>query len=165
MKLVKYPDPWLEKKVSKFNFDDLDAKKIESDMIELMLSEGGIGLSANQIALDAQVFVIKPFVNEIKKPFAVINPEILAATNEMDSGPEGCLSHPDLYLSVKRPKGLRAKFVDSDGNERIIDFYDIDARCFLHEYDHLQGIQFINRVSKIKLHMAEKKRKKFNRRK
>jgi len=74
--------------------------------------------------------------------------------------PEGCLSHPDLYLTVKRPKQLVAKYLDNTAKECKIELYDIDARCFLHEYDHLQGIEFTDRVSKLKLAMAYKKRNK-----
>jgi len=130
-------------------------------MINLMLAEGGIGLSANQVGLDAQIFVIKPYLVDNKnEPFAIINPEIVALTESVDTLPEGCLSHPNLYLTVKRPTGLVAKYLDINAKECTIELYDIDARCFLHEYDHLQGIEFVNRVSKLKLDRAKKKQKK-----
>jgi len=158
MQLVKAPDPWLEKKVQSFDFNELDAKQIESDMIELMDTEGGIGLSANQVALDAQIFVMKPHLLTNKEPFAIINPEIEKVSVNTESGPEGCLSFPELFFSVKRPRGIVAKYLDTDGKECTIELYDIDARCFLHEYDHLQGIQFTDRVSKLKLDRAKKKR-------
>lgn len=160
LKLVKSPDPWLERKVSPFSFNFLNAKEVERQMIELMLQEGGIGLSANQVALDAQIFVIKPYLIKGAGPFAVINPEILRVSEESELMPEGCLSHPDLYLRVKRPKHIVAKYLDTEAQECIIELYDIDARCFLHEYDHLQGIEFINRVSKLKLDRAKKKQSK-----
>lgn len=160
MQLIKSPNPWLEKKVKPFDFDNLDAKKIAEDMIITMKQHGGIGLSANQVGLDAQIFVIKPFLLENKEPFALINPEIESVTVNHALGPEGCLSHPDLFLSVKRPRGVIAKYLDTDAKECIIELYDIDARCFLHEYDHLQGIEFIDRVSRLKLDMAKKKRQK-----
>lgn len=161
LKLVKSPDPWLEKQVDPFNFNFLNAKEVERQMIELMLKEGGIGLSANQVALNAQVFVMKPYLAEEQRtPFAVINPEILDVSTEQEIMPEGCLSHPDLFLTVKRPKSVTAKFLDTDRNECIITLYDIDARCFLHEYDHLHGIEFTDRVSKLKLDRAKKKQNK-----
>jgi peptide deformylase len=163
MKLVKSPNPWLEKEVEEFDFDKLDAKAISKEMIELMLEEGGIGLSANQVALDAQIFVMKPHLLENKEPFAVINPEILKITEDSDTLPEGCLSHDNLFLSVKRPRGLVAKYLDVDNKECIIELYDIDARCFLHEFDHLKGIEFTDRISKLKLDLARKKQKKLQR--
>jgi peptide deformylase len=157
MKLVTSPNKWLEIEVNPFNFETLDAKQIEQEMIELMLAEGGIGLSANQVGLDAQIFVIKPHLLESNEPFAVINPTIESLTSEVEILPEGCLSHPDLFLQVKRPRGLVAKYLDINAKECIIELYDIDARCFLHEFDHLYGIEFIDRVSKLKLELARKK--------
>lgn len=160
MKLVKSPNPWLEQAVDHFDFEQLDAVSIEKEMIDLMLKEGGIGLSANQVALNAQIFVIKPFLLTDNSPFAVINPKILEVSEEVEDLPEGCLSHPDLFLSVKRPKSLVVQFLDKNAKECTIELYDIDARCFLHEYDHLQGIEFTDRVSKLKLAMARKKQQK-----
>jgi peptide deformylase len=160
MKLVKSPDSWLEKAVKPFDFETLNAESIVSEMIQLMEQEGGIGLSANQVALDAQIFVMKPYFANDKIPFALINPEIVAVTESVDTMPEGCLSHPELFLQVKRPTGLVAKYLDINAKEHIIELYDIDARCFLHEFDHLQGIEFTDRVSKLKLEMARKKQQK-----
>lgn len=160
MKLVKSPDPWLERIVDPFDFESMDAAAIAQEMIQTMEAEGGIGLSANQVALNAQIFVMKPHLLEDNTPFTVINPVILEISSDIELMPEGCLSHPDLFLSVKRPKGIIAKYFDIDAKECIIELYDIDARCFLHEYDHLQGIEFVDRVSKVKLDMARKKQQK-----
>ena len=160
MQLLISPNPWLDKQVNRFDFDKLDASELSDQMIDLMLKEGGIGLSANQVGLDAQIFVMKPHLLENEDPFAVINPTIEKVLSETELMPEGCLSHPNLFLSIVRPKGLVAKYFDITGKECIIELYDIDARCFLHEYDHLQGIEFIDRVSKLKLQLAEKKRRK-----
>jgi peptide deformylase len=164
MKLIYSPDPWLQKKVEPFNFDTMDAEKIESEMIYTMLQEGGIGLSANQVGLDAQVFVIKPYLLEDKTPFALFNPSIEQVTVNMLEEPEGCLSHPNLFLKIKRPRGIVVNYLDRDAKECKIELYDIDARCFLHEYDHLQGIEFTQRVSKLKLDIARKKQKKISKR-
>ena len=165
MHLVKSPNPWLEKSVKDFDFDTLDAKSISEEMIELMETEGGIGLSANQVALDARIFVMKPHLLENKSPLVIINPHLTSVTVNYEEMPEGCLSHPDLFLSVKRPRGLVANYLDINAKECTIELYDIDARCFLHEYDHLNGIEFTDRVSKLKLDRAKKKRQKLNKRK
>lgn len=163
MHLIKSPNPWLEKKVKEFDFNKLDAISISNEMIELMDTAGGIGLSANQVGLDAQIFVMKPHLLENKEPFALINPELESVTVNYEEMPEGCLSHPDLYLKVKRPRGVIAKYLDTDAKECKIELYDIDARCFLHEFDHLQGIEFTDRVSRLKLDMAKKKQRKLQR--
>jgi peptide deformylase len=130
-----------------------------------MDTAGGIGLSANQVGLDAQIFVMKPHLLENKEPFALINPELESVTVNYEEMPEGCLSHPDLFLKVKRPKGVIAKYLDINAKECKIELYDIDARCFLHEFDHLQGIEFTDRVSRLKLDMAKKKQRKLQRKK
>jgi peptide deformylase len=165
MHLIKSPNPWLEKKVKEFDFNNLDAISVSSEMIELMDNAGGIGLSANQVGLDAQIFVMKPHLLENKEPFALINPELESVTVNYEEMPEGCLSHPDLFLKVKRPKGVIAKYLDINAKECKIELYDIDARCFLHEFDHLQGIEFTDRVSRLKLDMAKKKQRKLQRKK
>lgn len=164
MKLIYSPDPWLERKVDPFDFEKYNAEEIEREMIDIMLKEGGIGLSANQVGLNGQVFVMKPYLLDDKTPFALFNPTIEQVTVNMLTEPEGCLSHPDLFLKVKRPRGVVVKYLDKTAKECTIELYDIDARCFLHEYDHLQGIEFTERVSRLKLDMARKKQKKIKKR-
>lgn len=160
MKLLISPNPWLEKSVDPFDFEKLDAASISSEMIELMLAHGGIGLSANQVGVNGQIIIIKPYLLEDKTPVVMINPTIESVTVNSETMPEGCLSHPELYLKVNRPRGVVVKYLDIYCNECIIELYDIDARCFLHEYDHLQGIEFTDRVSRLKLDMAKKKQQK-----
>lgn len=162
MNLITAPDPFLDKTVKDFDFDTMDAKKIEAEMIETMQREHGIGLSANQVGLDAKIFVMKAYIDKqtFPEPFAVINPVIEGISQEIELGPEGCLSHPKLFLKVRRPKAIRVKFLDSNAKECKIQLNDFDARIWLHEYDHLHGIDFTDRVSKLKLDMARKKQKK-----
>ena len=160
MKLIKSPNTWLQKTVDPFDFNTLDANEVSENMIALMTQEGGIGLSANQVGINAQIFVMKPHLLEDNSPLTVINPTIDKVSINSELMPEGCLSHPDLFLKVTRPKGLVVKFLDIDAKECIMELYDLDARCFLHEYDHLQGIEFTNRVSRLKLDMAKKKQTK-----
>lgn len=162
MKLIYSPDPWLEKQVKEFDFDALDAKEISDNMIDIMRSNRGIGLSANQVGLDAQIFVMKPHLLDDTSILTIINPTIESVTLNMKMDKEGCLSHPNLWLNIKRPRGLHVKYLDIHGKECTIELYDIDARCFLHEWDHLQGIEFTDRVSKLKLQMAKKKLHKLN---
>lgn len=164
MKLIHSPDPWLEKKVKPFDFETLDPVEISKQMTSIMLENDGIGLSANQVGLDAQIFVIKPLCMQDNTPFAVINPVIKSTSESQETLREGCLSHPNLALAVVRPSSLVAEFLDIHAQTCIIEFKGIDARCFLHEYDHLQGIEFTDRVSRVKLAMALKKQQKLHKR-
>ena len=157
MKLVKHPNKWLHTKVNPFDYEKLDAAQISEDMIKAMAEFGGIGLSANQVALDAQIFVMQPTVTPGLAAFEVINPIIFEVSEETQLGPEGCLSYPDLWPHVKRPKQVTAKFFDKNQKECILTLVDLDARCFLHEYDHLQGITFEDRISRLKLNIARKR--------
>jgi peptide deformylase len=161
MQLIQSPNSFLTRKVKPFDFNELDAKQISGEMCQIMMAKNGLGLAANQVELDAQIFVMRPIENEaVTKPFAVINPVIVRVDSDTILGKEGCLSHLGLLLNIRRPKTLVAKFLDIDAKECILEFSGIDARCFLHEYDHLQGIEFTDRVSKLKLDMAKKKQKK-----
>ena len=161
MQLIQSPNEFLTRKVNPFDFDSLDAKQISGEMCQIMMAKNGLGLSANQVELDAQIFVMRPIENtEVTKPFAAINPVIMEVSSDTVTAKEGCLSHIGLLLNIRRPKTLVAKFLDIDAKECIIEFSGIDARCFLHEYDHLQGIEFTDRVSKLKLDMAKKKQRK-----
>jgi|TARA_B110000977_G_scaffold154439_1_gene196283 peptide deformylase len=161
MKLIKSPHEFLNKAVKPFDFDTLDAKQTSGEMCQLMMAKNGLGLAANQVGLDAQIFVQRPVEHaEVVKPFAVINPIILEVSEDTTTGKEGCLSHIGLILDIKRPNKIVVKFLDIDAKECILELSGVDARCFLHEYDHLQGIEFTNRTSKLKLTMAKKKQKK-----
>lgn len=162
--LIESPDPWLQKTVHPFDFNLYDARSIANEMLKIMNDNDGLGLSANQVGLDAQIFVQRPLLLEDKTPLVVINPTILKVSEEREAMPEGCLSHPMLFLNVARPKSLVAKYIDITQEERIIELVDIDARCFLHEFDHLHGIEFTDRVSKLKLDRARAKRQKIKKR-
>lgn len=164
MKLVTAPDVMLESKVNRFDLENIHPAPIALQMIDIMVKESGLGLAANQVGFDGQIFVMKPVLNkQYGSPMVVINPIIKGLSKELEPGIEGCLSHPGLFLKVRRPISCIVEFdtLTSDYKNVIhveSKFDDIDARVFLHEYDHLFGIQFIDRVSKLKLQMAEKRR-------
>lgn len=164
MKLITAPDPVLERQLERFEFDSLHPAAIALDMIDLMQKEGGLGLSANQVGFPYQIFVMRAILNKAHGDITVVmNPIIKGLSQESESGAEGCLSHPGLILKIKRPISCIVEFdtLTSDYKSVIhveAKFDDIDARVFLHEYDHLYGIQFIDRVSKLQYQMAEKRR-------
>ena len=129
-----------------------------------MLENKGIGLAANQIGLNKRVFVMgSENIEGFPKPFAVFNPMIVKCSSDTTIDQEGCLSFPDLWLDVKRPHQIEASYLDKTGKECIITLNGIDARCFLHELDHLDGITFTTKVSSMKLMLARKKQSKHKR--
>lgn len=137
---------------------DGDAKRLEKDMIDFMLANRGIGLAANQIGLTKRVFVMgSNNIPNFPAPFAVFNPVIKEASTELILDQEGCLSYPNLFLMVKRPKWIVAEYQDSDGNLKEIRVDGYLSKCFQHELDHLNGICFVDRVSQMKLNLALKK--------
>jgi len=112
MKLISSPNDFLNKAVKPFEFETMDAKQIAGEMCQIMMAKNGLGLAANQVGLDAQIFVMRPVEHaEVTKPFAVINPVILEISKDTVTGKEGCLSHIGLILNVNRPKRLVAQFL------------------------------------------------------
>lgn len=165
IKLVKSPNPILQEPLPAFDFNDpiINPYELEEAMINLMIEENGRGLAANQVGVRARVFVIRTEnLPGVVTPFALFNPEVISADIEQVQDYEGCLSFPNLFLPVKRSKNLVAKFLDRDNKEFIISFQDIDARCFLHELDHLNGVCFTDGMSKLKLDLAIKRQRKLN---
>jgi len=144
-----------------WNFNsDGDAEVLEKNMIEMMNQHHGIGLAANQIGIDKRVFVMGSDHPDFPDPFGVFNPRIINISDETTLGEEGCLSFPAVWLKVKRPESIDVEYQDSKGNTHYKSFSGYIARCFLHEYDHLNGVCFVDRVSPLKLQLAMKKMRK-----
>jgi len=144
-----------------FNLDE-DPELVEKHMCEFMLANNGIGLAANQINITKRVFVIgSNNIPGFPQPFAVFNPKILEVSKEEISDKEGCLSYPGLFLMIKRPEWIIAEYQDSKGNVKEIKVDGYLSKCFQHEYDHLDGICFVDKVSQLKLQLAMKKLRKF----
>ncbi len=162
MKLIKHPDDILKQKLEDFDFDQgINLEELEKNMISLMLESNGIGLSANQVGLDKRFFVMK-LQDPNTPPFILINPKILWASEQQSEFEEGCLSFPELFIPVKRPSKIKVEYIDKYKNTCIIELNGIDSRCFQHELDHLDGICFTDKVSKLKLALALKKQRKNN---
>lgn len=140
-------DKILRKKASKVSEIDDSIVGIISDMFETMRNASGIGLAANQVGLNKQIFVVdvSPVEGyENYKPVAMINPRILSKSDETDSMEEGCLSIPELREEIIRPKGISVSYFDVNMKEHTIEADELFARVIQHEYDHLQGILFID---------------------
>ena len=142
-----------------FDFDkpSEDPKEIESLLSEAMDRFGGIGLSANQVGLDVRCFVMKT-ADAGNKTF--FNPEITRLSQETELQKEGCLSFPDLYLMIKRSKTIEFEYQDAEGETHTLVLEDMGARVVQHEVDHLNGVVFLQRASRLKLERALKARPK-----
>jgi peptide deformylase len=158
MNIVKYPNPILDEKMPDFDFDNptVDPVQLEKDMIEIMMSSGGIGLAANQVGIKARMFVMgHPKFKEHAQAF--FNPVIVRVTDDVTEDEEGCLSFPNVYVKIKRPRGVLVRFQNSKGETQEAEFFGLESRCFLHEFDHLEGITYKDRLSTLKWALAIKK--------
>jgi len=152
--LIYVPHEALDQKVPPFPQDNMEYRRaVSNHMIAVMSRHAGIGLAANQINLNAAVFV-----THIQKDIVTMfNPQIHEISNDKVLMSEGCLSDPGLYMKIKRPDMVAASWEDEAGERSQATLFGMDARVFLHEYDHLQGILFTDRVGSTKLSMARKK--------
>lgn len=148
MKVLKYPDPFLFKKVQKVLSFDENLKNEALQMIELMKVSEGVGLAANQVGVDKQIFVMQCTLD--KPPYIFINPEIIDTSNDNNSYQEGCLSFPNLFIELERSKEVTLKWTQLDGSEITEKFSGLEAVCVQHELDHLNGIVFVNKLKPAK---------------
>ena len=143
---------WDECQSFDFNNPPIDSEKLSMEMVKFMRENGGVGLAANQIG-----YPFRMFVTEGEPAFAVFNPTVTLASPNSVLMDEGCLSFPGLLLKINRPASIRVRFQDPFGNWVTKQFAGMSARVFQHEYDHLTGVDFTDKVSKMKLRMAQKK--------
>ena len=135
-------------------------EEIAKNMAEAMEKFGGLGLSANQVGLPYRMFVMRT-MREGDQESAIepyFNPELTRVSQETELMKEGCLSFPDLYLMIKRSKTVEFKYQDVEGKEHTVMLEGLGARCVQHEIDHLNGILFLQRASRLKLERAQKAR-------
>ena len=161
LKLVKAPDPILTKKVPYLHFSEWNVVELGNEMLDVMRASKGIGLAANQVNINAAIFVMgSADIPGFPQSLIIVNPQILDLSEDVSRDMEGCLSFPELYFAVARPSWVKAKFQDEFGQEKEMTFTDYVARCFLHEFDHLQGRCFTDGMSKFKIERLRKQYKK-----
>jgi peptide deformylase len=159
MKLVYHPAEILSREVKTVDLENLgfDPVALKVEMVEFMIANNGIGLSANQIGLDAKVFVMG---DSVENSTMCINPTVLQYTEETVDDIEGCLSFPNVFVKIKRPKEILAEWYNENLEKQTVKIEGYSAKCYLHELDHLLGITFKDRASKLKWDMATKKARK-----
>ncbi len=157
-KILTEPDPFLRQKSKNVNVVDDSIRSLMDDMIDTMYDAPGIGLAAIQIGVPKRVIVIDLSKRDEKKnPLYFVNPEIITKSKNDASYEEGCLSVPNQFAEISRPNTCKVKFLDYDGNEKILEAEGLLATCIQHEMDHLEGILFIDYLSKLKKSMIIKK--------
>ena len=167
LKLIPPTDPRVQSAIAPFNNDMLkdegfkDRKELSEAMLDTMKKYGGIGLSANQVGLPFNMFVIgdHPEVEKNLK-MTCFNPIIISSSVEEEVMKEGCLTFPFVFLSITRPRKVVVKYEDENGDLKEGSLDGMISRVFQHEYDHMLGKTFVDGVSKMKLDMAYKKAQK-----
>ena len=160
-KIITEPDIILRKKSVTLEKVDNELRELMDDMLETMYAAPGIGLAAVQVGVLKRIIVIDLSKDGQKKdPLFIVNPQITFKSDELISYEEGCLSIPNQFAEVKRPSSCKVKFLDYDGKKKEINADGLLATCIQHEVDHLNGVLFLDHLSKLKKDLILKKTKK-----
>ncbi|MFL0418144.1 peptide deformylase [Sphingomonas sp. 179-I 2A4 NHS] len=164
--IVEVPDPRLRLVCAPVETIDDEVRQLVADMTETMYDARGIGLAAIQVGVARRVVVIDLQEREtedeekpeaVRDPKAYINPEIISVSEETSRYNEGCLSIPEQYAEVERPARCRVAWLDLDGQRHEEDMDGLMATCMQHEIDHLNGVLFIDHITRLKRDMLLKK--------
>lgn len=161
------PDPTLRKVAEPVAEVDDTLRALARDMLDTMYDAPGIGLAAPQIGVSQRLVVLDVAERSASEggeempaeptPLKLVNPEIVWASDDMSLYEEGCLSIPDYYEEVERPTAVRVRYLDEDGTQREIEADGLLATCLQHEIDHLDGILFIDHISRLKRERVTKR--------
>ena len=161
--IVEVPDPLLRQISTPVEKVDDEVRALIADMFETMYDAPGIGLAAIQVGVPKRILVIdlqepkEEGGDPVRDPRVFINPEIVQSSDQEVPYTEGCLSVPDQYAEVDRPDGIRARWLDEQGKAHEEEIEGLLATCLQHEMDHLEGVLFIDHLSRLKREMILKK--------
>ncbi|GAA4128220.1 peptide deformylase [Aminobacter aganoensis] len=159
--LIILPDPLLREVSRPVERIDDGVRNFARDMLDTMYDAPGIGLAAIQVGEPLRMLVIDlAKEGEEPAPMTIINPQVVSRGDERSVYEEGCLSIPDYYAEVERPSTVRVKYLDENGKEQEVEADGLLATCLQHEIDHLDGVLFIDYISKLKRDMVLRKFKK-----
>ena len=162
--VLKFPDPRLREKAKPIAREEIDAelRQLAADMAETMYDEPGIGLAATQVGVAKRLIVMDVHWGEDRErnPQVLLNPEIVTREGRTTSELEGCLSVPDFKADVERDARVVVRARTLDWEEVEFDAQELESFCFQHEIDHLDGMLFIDRISKLKRDLYVRRRKK-----
>jgi peptide deformylase len=152
--ILEAPHPLLKTKASPVESFDARLLKLLEDMLETMYKAPGVGLAAPQVGVTLRALVVDVSgKDEPKRPIRIINPEIVWHSADAELAEEGCLSLPEQYAEVRRPRAVKVRYQDETGAPHEIEADGLLARCLQHEIDHLDGILFTDHLSKLKRDM------------
>jgi peptide deformylase len=156
--LIILPDPLLRKVSEPVKTVDASTRKLLDDMLETMYAAPGIGLAAVQVGVQRRAVVIDiSKEDEERQPLFLINPEVTWSSEDQSEYEEGCLSIPDFYDMVTRPKEVQVRYLDRKGEPQELAASGVLATCIQHEIDHLNGVLFIDHLTKLKRDRVVKK--------
>jgi len=164
-KILIHPDPRLKKTCAAVPDISDELRTLAADMLETMYAAPGIGLAAPQVGVLERLIVLDCEKDEAAEPapLVMVNPRIISASDETNVYDEGCLSIPDQYAEVTRPKEVSVEWLDLDGNLQTRDMDGLWATCVQHEIDHLEGKLFIDYLKPLKRQMITRKMQKLKR--
>ena len=161
LKILTIPDPRLKHKSSEVKFFDEELKQTVNNMYETLYDSGnGIGLAAPQVNIRKRIVVIDIKEEDVSNPIAFVNPRIIEFSEEKFINEEGCLSVPEYFAEVERSKQVKVEWYNDDGKKKSATFNGLMSICIQHEIDHLDGILFIDHLSKLKRKLAIEKLRK-----
>ena len=155
--LIDGRDELIETKLDEFDFEKDDPERLENLLLNSMDFYNGLGLSANQVGINARVFAM---VHE-NTQMVMFNPKVISVTDEKILVKEGCLTWYGLFPKILRPAGVTVNYQDKEGQSFSGSFIDISARIILHEYDHLNGYTFFDRAKPLHMRQAKSQSKKY----
>ena len=163
--ILLHPDPRLKKVCAPVADLSDDLRLLARDMLETMYDAPGIGLAAPQIGVLDRVIVLDcaKSVKDTPRPLVMVNPQIVAASDQASTYEEGCLSIPDQFADVTRPAEVSVRWLDTDGREQQEDFGGLWATCVQHEIDHLDGKLFIDYLKPLRRQMITRRMQKLKR--
>lgn len=163
--IILHPDPRLKKTSAPVADITDDLRALADDMLETMYHAPGIGLAAPQIGVLQRLIVLDcvKLDSEAPRPLVMFNPEIVAASDQLNVYEEGCLSLPEQFADVTRPAEVQVRWLDRDGNEQSEEMSGLWATCVQHEIDHLEGKLFIDYLKPLKRQMMTRKMVKLKR--
>ena len=162
LKLVYAPDPILKKECQPLAQVDDHHRTLIKKMYEVMYDANGVGLAAPQVGLDMRIFIVDAAAREEEKtPITMINPKIISIEDDLVSYEEGCLSFPEHFAEIDRPDKLKIEYIDENNKKKILSTDGFNSRIIQHELDHLNGILFVDHLSRLKRDVIIRKMKKF----
>ena len=156
--IINVPDPLLKTISTPVSKVDADTRKLLDDMLETMYAAPGIGLAAIQVTIAKRAIVVDTSADgDEKAPMFLVNPEVVWESEERSTYSEGCLSVPEHYADVERPASVRVKYLDYNNEMQETLMEGLTSTCVQHEIDHLDGVVFIDYLSRLKRNMIVKK--------